>query len=113
MVDLPTAGIVAALAFDLGIYAKSSQGAKGDLERLAEPLAFLTTAAAIAFVLLLGGRPGGALLVTALWSRAGWDALHLGDGNVLAIDLPRDYALYSLVVKGALSGLYLVFALPR
>lgn len=103
---------MAFLAFDAGVYAKASLSAKGDLERLAEPLALLCTAAGLAFVLLLGGRAAGVLLVTVLWSRAGWDALHLGEGNVLAIDLPRDYALVSLIVKAALSGLYLAFALP-
>jgi len=112
LVEGAAAGVVAFLAFDAVIYAKASFGAKGKLERLAEPLALLCTAAGLAFVLLLGGRAAGALLVTVLWSRAGWDALHLGEGNVLAIDLPRDYALFSLVLKGALSGLYLAFALP-
>lgn len=112
MVDGAAAGIVAVLTFDAGVYAKAALEAKGNLERLVEPLAFLCTAGALAFVLLLGGRAGGALLVTALWSRAGWDALHLGEGNVLKVDLPRDYALFALIVKGALSGLYLAFALP-
>lgn len=112
MVEGAAAGLVALMAFDAAIYAKAAQGAKGNLERLAEPVALLATAGALAFILLLGGRGAGALLVVALWSRAGWDMLHLGEGNVLAIDLPRDYALYSLIVKGLLSGLYLALALP-
>lgn len=110
--DAPLAGLVALAAFDAGVYFHAARGAKGELERIAEPVVFLGTAVALLFALLLGGAGGAILAVVTLWSRAGWDGLHLGDGNVLQIALAPDYALYSLIVKAAATALFLLFAFP-
>ena len=106
------AGLVALASFDAGVYALAARSATGDLERVAEPVVFVGTAAALAFALIAGGSLGAVAAVATCWSRAGWDALHLGDGNILSIALPRDYALYSLLVKAGATALYLLIALP-
>jgi len=103
------AALLAYVAFDAGVYFVAWGRAKGDLERLAEPPMLAGTAAAIALALLLGGRWGDATVVALLWARCAWDALHLGDGNVLSIELPRDFALFSLVLKLAASVAFILF----
>jgi len=103
------AALMAYVGFDLGVYFFAWLRAEGDLERRAEPLLLAGTAAAVAVAFALGGRWGDAAVVAILWSRCAWDALHLGDGNVLSIDLPRDFALLSMIVKLAASVLFLLF----
>jgi hypothetical protein len=106
----PAAGaLLAYVAFDAGAYFVAWLRSQGDLERLAEPVMLAGTVAAVALALALGGRWGDAAVVALLWARCAWDALHLGDGNVLQIELPRDFALASMVVKLAASVLFLLF----
>ena len=110
--DATVGALIAGLAFDAGVYAASYRGTLGDLERTVEPVALLVTAAGLALALLLTGRAAGAAVLTALFARALFDALHLGDGNVLVIALPRDYALYAMVAKLAAAALFILFAFP-
>jgi hypothetical protein len=112
LVDVAIAGLAALVAFDAGVYALASRGAKGKLERVVEPVVLLATLLAIAFALWSGGTSGAVLITTTTWSRALFDALHLGEGNVLAIGLPRDYALFSMVVKAAAGALFVLFGSP-
>ena len=111
-VDAAVAGLSVLVAFDAGIYALALRGAKGELERVVEPVVLLATMLALAFTLAFGGTAGAVLITATVWSRALFDALHLGDGNVLALDLPRDYPLYAMVVKAASGALFVVFGSP-
>ena len=106
------AALVALCAFDAGVYFFAAVGVKGPLERVAEPVMFLATAAALAITLLLAGKPAGVLAVATLFARGGWDAMHLGDGNILEIPLPRDFPFVSLLVKAGAAALFLLFAFP-
>lgn len=99
-------------AFDAGVYLASARSAAGRLERVVEPVMFVATAAALGLTLLFGGRGAAVLVVATLFARAGWDGLHLGDGNILKVDLPRDFALYGVLVKGGAVALFLLFAFP-
>jgi hypothetical protein len=110
--DAAVAAIVAFLAFDAGVYAMAARGAKGELERIAEPVALLATVVGLGLAVALEGKGSAVAALTTLGSRALFDALHLGDGNVLEIGLPRDFALYSMVAKGATAVLFVVFAFP-
>jgi hypothetical protein len=106
----PVAGLLLAyLAFDAGVYFVAWLKAEGDLERRVEPFVLVGTAGALVLALALGGRWGDAALVAVLWARSAWDGLHLGEGNVLSIPLPRDFALASLLFKLAASSLFIVF----
>lgn len=103
------AAVFALVAFDAGVYFLASRSAEGELERRAEPAALLATAAALVLAAALGGLAADAFALALLWSRAAFDALHLGDGNILSIGLAPDYALYSMVLKLFLSGAFAVF----
>jgi hypothetical protein len=110
--DAITAGLLAWVAFDAGVYLAAVVRAQGDLERRVEPIVLIATLGGVALSLVLGGRVAAGGAVALLWIRAAWDALHMGEGNVLVVPLPRDYALVGLVSK-ALAGLFFVlFALP-
>ena len=110
--DAAVAALVALVAFDAGVYADAYRGTKGELERVAEPVALLATAVGIAIALLMPGRAAGVAVLTLLGGRALFDTLHLGDGNVLAINLPKDWALYAMVVKVAVGAVFALFAFP-
>ncbi len=110
--EAATAALIALTAFDAGVYLHASRGAKGHLEAVAEPVMFAATVAALAIGLMVGGRPGALIVLATLFARAGFDGLHLGDGNVLAIELARDYPLYALLTKAAAGALYILFAFP-
>ena len=60
----------------------------------------------------LKGRWSAVALLATVGGRALFDTLHLGDGNVLEIGLPRDYALYALTAKVAAALLFVLFAFP-
>jgi hypothetical protein len=111
-VDVAVAGLSALVAFDAGVYALATRGAKGELERIVEPVVLLGTLLALAFALGFGGTSGAVLIAATVFSRALFDVLHLGDGNVLSIALPANYALYSMVVKAGAGALFVVFASP-
>jgi hypothetical protein len=111
-VDAAVAALVALVAFDAGVYADAYRGTKGDLERVAEPVALLATAVGIAIALIMPGRAAGVAVLTLLGGRAVFDTLHLGDGNVLAINLPKDWALYAMVVKISAGAVFALFAFP-
>jgi hypothetical protein len=112
VVEGGVAALVALCAFDAGVYLFAAAGAKGPLERVAEPVMFMATAAALAITLLLSGKGAGVLAVATLFARGGWDAMHLGDGNILEIPLPRDFALFSLLLKAGAAALFLLLAFP-
>jgi hypothetical protein len=111
-VDAAVAALVALVAFDAGVYADAYRGTKGELERVAEPVAMLATAVGLAIALIVPGRSAGVAVLTLLGARAIFDVLHLGDGNVLAINLPKDWALYSMVAKVAAGAVFVLFAFP-
>lgn len=106
------AAILALVAFDAGIYANSYRGTQGELERIAEPVALLATVVGIAIAIVMPGKASAVAAVGLLGGRAIFDALHLGDGNVLAINLPKDWALYSMIVKVAVGAVFVLFAFP-
>ena len=110
--DGATGALVAFLAFDAGIYAHAALGAKGELERVAEPVALLATAVSLGLAIGLPGRWAAVAILSTVGGRALFDTLHLGDGNVLEIGLPRDYALYSMVTKLAGAAVFILFAFP-
>ena len=110
--DAVVGALVALVAFDAGIYAHASRGAEGRLERAAEPIALLATFVGLAMAVALTGKWSGTAALSVLFSRALFDTLHLGEGNVLAIALPPNYALYSMVTKVAAGALVLAFAFP-
>jgi hypothetical protein len=110
--DPVVAALVALCAFDAGIYAACARGVKGDLERVAEPVALAATAVGLGLALALTGKWSAVAALAVLFSRALFDTLHLGDGNVLEVPLPRDYPLYAMVAKAAAGVLVLTFAFP-
>ena len=110
--DVIVGALVGFLAFDAGVYASSYRGKLGDVERVVEPVALVVTAVGLAAALLFSGRMAAAAVLVCLAGRALFDTLHLGDGNVLVIPLPRDFALYSMVVKVAVAVLFVFFAFP-
>lgn len=111
-IDPLTAGLLAVVAFDAAVYFAVMGRAEGDLERRFEPLMLIATGAGIALALVLGGRAAAFGVIALLWVRAGWDALHLGGGNVLSLPLPRDYPLAAMVVKAVAGLFFALFALP-
>ena len=110
--DAAVAGLVALVAFDAGVYADAYRGTRGELERIAEPVGLLATAFGLAIALIMPGRAAGVAVLTVLGARVIFDVLHLGDGNVLAINLPKDWALYSMVAKLAAGAVFVLFAFP-